>query len=215
MIAMFPPEARTAGAALNNWELKELFWQAIPRKWQIRLTDKLVKRHLITKNEFINKLDTIQLVKQQERFTNTRQNAKSQLSYGKKGLQSSAGAKRKSNTIKTSKFKKLHGTAPDAEHKHFCLCHGWNHTHVSDKCKILMAEANKLKRLHEAGLKESRVKFKESYKNFNKKDLHALIDERIGESQKNGKNLTFATLKDAKKYLKKHADEIDSDSDDE
>ena len=84
--------------------------------------------------------------------------------------------------------------------------------HTSDECKVLIAEADKLKRQHEAGSKESRVKFKETYKNYNKKDLHALIDERIGESIKKGKNLTFASLKDAKKYLKKHADEIESDS---
>ena len=35
-----------------------------------------------------------------------------------------------------------------------------------------------------------------------KKDLHALIDERIAFNKNKG--FTFATLKDAKKYLEKH-----------
>ena len=127
MMGQFPAEAGTAVATLTERELKELFWRAIPRKWQIRLTDKSVKRHLISKNEFILELDTIQLVESQQKFAaGNGQNAKSQLLYGKKGLQSSASAKRKSEQTnkKSNKFKQLHGTAPDAKRKHFCLRHG-------------------------------------------------------------------------------------------
>ena len=45
-----------------------------------------------------------------------------------------------------------------------CLRHKWNNTHVSDECKVLIAEADKLKRQHEAGSKESRGKTREDYK---------------------------------------------------
>ena len=41
--------------------------------------------------------------------------------------------------------------------------------------------------------------------------MHALIDERIGSKKSQG--FTFASLKDAKKYLEKHQNEIESDSD--
>ena len=46
---------------------------------------------------------------------------------------------------------------------------------------------------------------------MSKKDLHALIDERIEANKSKG--FTFASLKDAKKYLEKHQNEIESDSD--
>ena len=91
--------------------------------------------------------------------------------------------------------------------------HGWNHTHVSDECKVPIAESDKLKRQHEAGSKESRGKTREDYKkvSFSKKDLHALIDERIGSKKSQG--FAFDTLKNAKKYIEKHQNKIESDSD--
>ena len=78
---------------------------------------------------------------------------------------------------------------------------------------MLIAEFDKLKRQHEAGSNESRGKTREDYKkvSFSKKDLHALIDERIGSKKSQG--FTFASLKDAKKYLEKHQNEIEFDND--
>ena len=46
---------------------------------------------------------------------------------------------------------------------------------------------------------------------FLKKDLHALIDKRIGSKKSQG--FTFSSLKDTKKYLEKRQNEIESDSD--
>ena len=78
--------------SLNDIELKELLWRAIPRKWQMRLTDKSVKRHLISKSEFIDELDTIQLVElQQNALEHKESKATSQSTNGTKGLQLSAG----------------------------------------------------------------------------------------------------------------------------
>ena len=50
---------------------------------------------------------------------------------------------------------------------------------------MLIAESEKLKRQHEAGSKESRAKTRDEYKKIplSKKDLHALIDERIGSKK--------------------------------
>ena len=62
MLLQFPGNRGQKSVSLNKIELKKLFWRSIPRKWQVYLTDKSVKRHLILKNDFIDKLDTIQLV---------------------------------------------------------------------------------------------------------------------------------------------------------
>ena len=56
--------------------------------------------------------------------------------------------------------------------KKFCLCHGLNSTHVTDECKVLKAEADKLKRQRDDGNKESRYnKSKEYKKHSNEKIL--------------------------------------------
>ena len=91
--------------------------------------------------------------------------------------------------------------------------HGWNHTYASDNCKILIAGPEKLKHQHEAGSKKPHRRVGDNYKKklLLKKDLHALIDERIASNKNKG--FTFATLKDAKKYLEKHKNEIESESD--
>ena len=170
MLLQLPGNRGQKALNLNEIELKELFWRAIPRKWQVRLTGKLVKRNLISKSDFIDELDTIQLVElQQNAFERKGPKASTQSSNGSKGSQSNAGGKRKSenhNNKNNKKFKKLHGTAPDGERRKFCLRHGWNHTHVSDECKVLIAETDKLKSQHEAGSKESRGKTRKDYKVF-------------------------------------------------
>ena len=122
MLIQFPGDRGQRAVSLNEIELKELFWRAIPRKWQVRLTDKSVKRHLISKSEFIDELDTIQLVElQQNALERKGPKAATQSSNGYKGSQSNAGGKRKSDknndNNNNKKFKKLHGTAPDGEQK--------------------------------------------------------------------------------------------------
>ena len=66
MLLQFPGNRGQAAVCLNKIELKELFWRSIPRKWQVCLTNKSAKRHLISKNNFNDKLDTIQLVELQQ-----------------------------------------------------------------------------------------------------------------------------------------------------
>ena len=162
MLLQFPGDRGQKTVRLKEIELKELFWRAIPRKWQVCLTNKSVKRHLILKNNFVDELDTIQLVElQQKALEKKGPKATSQSTNGTKGSQLSAGGKRKlehQNNRNSKKFKKLHGTAPDGERKKFCLRHGWNHTHVSDECKVLINESDKLKRQHEAGSKNPALK---------------------------------------------------------
>ena len=104
----------------------------------------------------------------------------------------------------------------------YCLRHGWQSTHVTDDCKVLIAEADKLKRQHAAGSQESRAKTKtmhhKMHHNLLEKDLNALIDERIGamtKGKKKEKSVTFASLKDARKYLEDNKNKEDSSSDEE
>ena len=144
------------------------------------------------------------------------QKAATQSTHGYKGSQSNAGENRKMENFKinnNNKFNKAHGNAPNGECKKFCLRHEWNHTYASDNCKILIAEPEKLKHQHEAGSKKPHRRVEDNYKKklLLKKDLHALIDERIALNKNKG--FTFATLKNAKKYLEKHQNEIESDSD--
>ena len=68
----FPTSTGQPAAMLSEMELKELLWRAIPRKWQIRLQDKRVKRHAITRDKFIAKIKTIQAVKMQQRILDKR-----------------------------------------------------------------------------------------------------------------------------------------------
>ncbi len=74
---------------------------------------------------------------------------------------------------------------------------------MTDKCKVLIAEADKLKRQHAAGSKESRAKTRATYHGMVEKDLNALIDERIAEknNKKSTKSLKFSSLKEARKYI--------------
>ena len=95
-------------------------------------------------------------------------------------------------------------------------------THVTDDCKVLIAEADKLKRQHAAGSQESRAKTKtmhhKMHHNLLEKDLNAMIDERIGamtKGKKKEKSVTFASLKDARKYLEDNKNKEDSSSDEE
>ena len=70
---------------------------------------------------------------------------------------------------------------------------------------MLIAEADKLRRQHDAGSAESRKKVRQGYQKMAEKDLHALIDERVAAATKStakkGKSLTFASAKEARKYL--------------
>ena len=111
--------------------------------------------------------------------------------HGYKGLQSNAGENRKMKTFKinnNNKFNETHGNAPNGECKKFCLRHGWNHTYASENCKILIAEPEKLKHQHEAGSKKPHRRVENNYKKklLLKKDLHALIDERIAFNKNKG-----------------------------
>ena len=91
--------------------------------------------------------------------------------------------------------------------------------HVTDGCKVLIAEANKLKRQHAAGSDVSRNKTCLMHQNMLEKDLNALIDERILALKKNpkkeGKQVTFSSLKEARKYLAAKKDNKDESSSDE
>ena len=97
--------------------------------------------------------------------------------------------------------------------KKFCLRHGLNSTHVTDECKVLKAEADKLKRQHDAGSKESRYnKSKEYKKHSNEKDLNTFYEERFkeleGELKKQQKLSSYLQkkLKAAPKEDKKDSD---------
>jgi hypothetical protein len=96
--------------------------------------------------------------------------------------------------------------------KKFCLCHGFNSTHITDECKVLKAEAEKLKRQHDAGSKESRFKKKQEYKKKTEKDLNTFYEERFKElegeleKQKKLSNYLQKKLKAAPKNNKKNLD---------
>ena len=186
----FPTSDGQVAQALTEMELTELLWRSIPRKWQIELQRNKVKRHAITRTQFIAEIETIQAVELQKRALEHKgkkgQNAKHKLSYRAKDLQ--AGASQNEKTIKHKKsHKKLRKERFKSDGLYFCLRHGENPSHPTDKCKVLMAEAQKLKRQHEAGSKESRTKFKSSYHGLNEKDLNALIDQRINKRSKKTK----------------------------
>ena len=66
----------------------------------------------------------------------------------------------------------------------YYLCHGWNSMHATNECKVLIAEAKKLKHQHAAGSKESCAKVCMMHHNMLEKDLNALIDERIAAKSK-------------------------------
>ena len=98
----FPTSPGQPATMLSDMELKELLWRAIPRKWQIRLQDKRVKRHAITCNKFIAEIKMIQAVKMQQRILDKKgQKTKTKLTNRDKDQQSGASAKKR----KTNKHK--------------------------------------------------------------------------------------------------------------
>ncbi len=205
----FPTTSGQVAVALNEMELTELIWRAIPRKWQVRLHDKRIKRHNMTRSQFIAEIETIQAVEMQTKALEKRNKgprAAPESSHRDKDPQAGASVnKRKTNKHKRKKTNGPtgQGSPPDDHNKHYCLRHGWNPSHVTDKCKVLIAEADKLKRQHAAGSKESRAKTRATYHGMVEKDLNALIDERIAEknNKKSTKSLKFSSLKEARKYI--------------
>ena len=84
---------------------------------------------------------------------------------------------------------------------------------MTDECKVLKAEADKLKRQHDAGSKESRYnKSKEYKKHSHEKDLNTFYEERFkeleGELKKQQKLSSYLQkkLKAAPKEYKKDSD---------
>ena len=90
---------------------------------------------------------------------------------------------------------------------------------ITNSCKVLIAKANKLKRQHAAGSDVSRNKTCMMHQNIPEKNLNALVDERILTLKKNpkkeGKQVIFSSLKEARKYLAAKKDNKDDSLSDE
>lgn len=123
-----------------------------------------------------------------------------------KDPQRGASAKHKTKQNNNNKNKYAdNGSPPDGVNVNFCLCHGWNTSHVMDQCKVLKAEAKKLKCQYAAGSNKSRKKTKDAYARISSKDLNVMIDDCINLASKkksnNNQSITFTSLKKAQKFL--------------
>lgn len=211
----FPVLLGQMAVKLSKMEVSKLIWRAIPRKWQVQLKDRGIKCHQISQTNFITEIEMIQAIELQMRQLNKSKKSqigKHESSNHDKGPQKGAGAKHKK--IKSNKNKRHKpdiGQPPDDENTNFCLRHSWNTSHVMDECKVLKAEANKMRHVHAVGSKESRKKVCDSFVNISKKDLNALIDKCIASNKKKpSKSLTFTSLKKARKYLAAHEESSNS-----
>ena len=105
----FPGAPGQPAVKLNEMELIELLFRAIPRKWQLRLKDKGIKRHQISRTEYVAEIETVQAVEMQQKLLDKKgQKTKPELSHRDKKLQAGAAAKkRKTNKHKQRNNKKI------------------------------------------------------------------------------------------------------------
>ena len=91
--------------------------------------------------------------------------------------------------------------------KKFCLRHGLNSTHVTDECKVLKAEADKLKRQHDSGSKESRYNKSKEYKRHSNEKISTSsmksASRSLKVSLKSNRNLAAIFIRSPKLLLKR------------
>ena len=63
----FPVEEGQTATPLNDLELKELMFRAIPKKWHLKLKEKGVQRHKLTRQQFLAEIKNVQSVERQTR----------------------------------------------------------------------------------------------------------------------------------------------------